>query len=98
LVRRWDYVGYQSQVVQWHGGYLELQMRNAAMTKLAKASFVAIGRQLRDDYSSRMAEPLPSEIKGLVAQLVTFEFSKRSNERLAEVLQPAIVQPGPYAK
>ena len=55
------------------------------MTKLGKASFVAIGRHLRDDYSQRAMPPLPSELEDLVAQLVAFEFGKRSNERSVEI-------------
>jgi hypothetical protein len=92
VFRREDYVGGQSQVDQWHGGYLELQMRNAAMTKLVQASFVAIGRHLRDDYSQRAPAPLPRELKDLLSQLVAFDFAKQSNQQPVAVLQAEMVQ------
>ena len=65
------------------------------MTKPVKASFVAIGRQLRDSYSQSAALPLPAGLKDLVARLVVLESGTRSNQRSSEVLQPAILRAGP---
>jgi hypothetical protein len=67
-------------------------MRNAAMTKLVQASFVAIGRHLRDDYSQRAPAPLPRELKDLLSQLVAFDFAKQSNQQPVAVPQAEMMQ------
>jgi hypothetical protein len=68
------------------------------MTKLAHASLTAIGRRLHADYAPTVGEPLPSELRDLLSMLAEFEFSKRrSNERSAQVWQPAIAQPKPHS-
>jgi hypothetical protein len=65
------------------------------MTKSMHASLTAIGRRLHADYLPTLAQPLPSELKDLVAQLVALEFGKRgSTQRAVEVLQPAIARLG----
>jgi hypothetical protein len=66
------------------------------MTTSMHASLTAIGRQLHDDFSQAAREPLPSELKDLVAQLVALEAGMRgSTERSIEVLWPAIARQGP---
>ncbi len=56
----------------------------------------AIGRQLHADYFPVLAEPLPSELKDLVAQLVALERGKRgSTERTVGLWQSAVSHPGP---
>ena len=68
------------------------------MTKSMQASLAAIGRQLDANYLPTVADPLPSELKHLVAQLVALEAGKRgSTERSVEILQPAVAQPGPQS-
>jgi hypothetical protein len=63
------------------------------MRALTKDTLTAIGRQLSVAYSPIVGEPLPSELKDLVAQLVPFEMRRRgSSARLAETLQPAWTQ------
>lgn len=58
------------------------------MTKSMHTSLTAIARQLQADYLPTLDEPLPGELKGLVAQLVALEIGKRgSTERSIEVLQ-----------
>jgi hypothetical protein len=58
-------------------------------------SLTAIGRRLHADYLPTLAQPLPSELKDLVAQLVALEFGKRgSTQRPVEVLQSAIAPLG----
>jgi hypothetical protein len=65
------------------------------MTKSMHASLTAIGRRLHADYLPTLAQPLPSELKDLVAQLVALEFGKRgSTQRSVEVLQSAIAPLG----
>jgi hypothetical protein len=65
------------------------------MTKSMHASLTAIGRRLHADYLPTLAQPLPSELKDLVAQLVALEFGKRgSTQRPVEVLQSAIAPLG----
>jgi hypothetical protein len=66
------------------------------MTTSMHASLTAIGRQLHDDFSQPVREPLPGELRDLVAQLVALEAGIRgSTERSIEVLQPAIARQGP---
>jgi hypothetical protein len=68
------------------------------MTKSMQASLAAIGRQLDANYLPTVADPLPSELKHLVAQLVALEAGKRgSTERSVEILQPAVAQPAPQS-
>jgi hypothetical protein len=65
------------------------------MTKSMHASLTAIGRRLHADYLPTLAQPLPGELKDLVAQLVALEFGKRgSTQRPVEVLQSAIAPLG----
>ena len=65
------------------------------MTTSTHASLNAIGRQLHDDFWPAVREPLPSELKDLVAELVALEAGMRgSTKRWSEVLQPAIARQG----
>ena len=58
------------------------------MRGLMKDTLTAIGRQLSAAYLPTVREPLPSELKDLVAQLVAFETRRQgSSARLAEPLQ-----------
>jgi hypothetical protein len=69
------------------------------MTKSMRASLTAIGRRLHTDYLPTLAQPLPGELKDLVAQLVALEFGKRgSTQRSVEVLQSVIVPLGPRSQ
>jgi hypothetical protein len=53
------------------------------------------GSWLHGHYAAMLAEPLPAEIKDLVAQLVGFEAStEKSRERSLEVSQFASAAPG----
>jgi hypothetical protein len=66
------------------------------MTVLTNDTLSAIGRQLSDTYLPTVREPLPRELKDLVAQLVAFEMRKRgSSARPAEALQFVMGQLGP---
>jgi hypothetical protein len=66
------------------------------MTALTNDTLSAIGRQLSDTYLPTVREPLPRELKDLVAQLVAFEMRKRgSSARPAEALQFAMAQLAP---
>jgi hypothetical protein len=68
------------------------------MTISMRASLTAIGRQLHHDYSPSLAEPLPNELKGLVARLVALDIGKRgTTERSIDVLQFAVAQPRPQS-
>jgi hypothetical protein len=68
------------------------------MTISRHASPTAIGRRLHGDYLPTLVKPLPSKIKGLVAQLIALELGRReSTGRSVEVFQSAIVQPGPQS-
>ena len=68
------------------------------MTISMRASLTAIGRQLHADYSPGLAEPLPNELKGLVARLVALEIGKRgATERSIDGLQFAAAQPRPQS-
>jgi hypothetical protein len=63
------------------------------MRALTKDTLTAIGRQLSAAYLPTVREPLPSELKELVTQLVALEMRRRgSSARLAETLQPAWTQ------
>jgi hypothetical protein len=63
-----------------------------------QASLTAIGRQLQDHYLPTLAEPLPSDLKDLVARLVALEINKRgTSKRAIAVLQSAAAQPQPKA-
>ena len=63
------------------------------MTALMDDTLSAIGRQLSVAYLPTVREPLPSELKELVAQLVAFEMRKQgSSARPAEALQCAMAQ------
>ena len=56
------------------------------MTTSMQASLTAIGRQLKADYSATVGQPLPSELKDLLARLVALEASTRGpTERSVEV-------------
>ena len=64
------------------------------MRALTKHTLTAIGRQLSVAYLPTVHEPLPSELKDLVAQLVASEMRRRgSSARLTEALQLVWRQP-----
>ena len=64
------------------------------MRALTKDMLTAIGRQLSAAYLPTVREPLPSELKDLVAQLVAFELRRQgSSARRAEAMQLAWTQP-----
>ena len=66
------------------------------MTALTNDTLNAIGRQLSVAYLPTVREPLPRELKDLVAQLVAFEMRKRgSSARPAEALQCVVAQLAP---
>jgi hypothetical protein len=53
------------------------------------------GSRLHELYAAVLAEPLPAELRDLVAQLVALEAgTKKSSERPVEVLQLASQLPG----
>jgi hypothetical protein len=54
-------------------------MTTSVHTTSMHALLNAIGRQLQDDYSPSVRNPLPSELKDLVAQLVALEAGKRGS-------------------
>jgi hypothetical protein len=63
------------------------------MPALTNHTLTAIGRQLSAAYLPTVREQLPSELKNLEAQLVTFEMRRRgTNARLTEALQPVWTQ------
>ena len=63
------------------------------MTALTNDTLNAIGRQLSDTYLPTVREPMPRELKDLVAQLVAFEMRKRGpSARPAEALQFVMAQ------
>ena len=69
-------------------------IRESAMTRSMQASLTAIGRQLHDGYLPTLAQPLPSDLKDLVARLVALEINKRgSSKRAIAVLQSAAAHP-----
>ena len=58
------------------------------MRALTKDALVAIGRELSVGYLPTVREPLPRELKHLVAQLVAFEMRRRgSSASLTEAPQ-----------
>jgi len=66
------------------------------MTALTNDTLNAIGRQLSVAYLPTVREPLPTELRNLVVQLVAFEMRKRgSSARPAEALQFAMAQLAP---
>jgi hypothetical protein len=68
-------------------------VKGNTMTALTNDTLNAIGRQLSDAYLPTVREPLPRELKDLVAQLVAFEMRKRgSSARPVEALQRAMAQ------
>jgi len=68
------------------------------MTNSIHASLTAIGGQLRAYHLPTVVEPLPGELKELVAQLVAVEFRKQeSAERSIEVWQSVIAPAGPLS-
>ena len=63
------------------------------MTTPTDNTFTAIGRQLSVACLPTVLEPLPRELKDLVAQLVGFEMRKReSSARPSETLQFVMAQ------
>jgi hypothetical protein len=85
--------------------YLELQRENT-MTGSTKDSVLdrgarqrgarsVAGSRLHDLYEATLAEPLPADLRDLVAQLVVLEAgTKKSNERPVGVWQLAPPLPG----
>jgi hypothetical protein len=66
------------------------------MTALTHDTLSAIGRQLSVAYPPTVQEPLPTELRDLVVQLVAFEMRKRgSSARPAEALQFVMGQLAP---
>jgi hypothetical protein len=71
-------------------------VKGNTMTALTDDTLSAIGRQLSVAYLPTVQEPLPSELKDLVAQLVAFEMRKRGpSARPAEALQFVMAQLAP---
>ena len=69
------------------------------MTALTNDTLNAIGRQLSVAYLPTVQEPLPRELRDLIAQLVAFEMRKRgSSARPADALQFAMAQLAPDAR
>jgi hypothetical protein len=67
------------------------------MRALTKDTLTAIGRELSVAYLPTVQEPLSSDLKDLVAQLVAFEMRRPgSSARLAET--PEIVWTQPVAR
>ena len=68
--------------------WLSKPVKGYTLTALTNDTLNAIGRQLSVAYLPTVREPLPRELKDLVAQLVAFEMRKRgSSARPAEALQ-----------
>ena len=66
------------------------------MRALTGDTLIAIGRQLSVAYLPTVREPLPSELKDLVVQLVAFEMRRRgSSAGLPEALELVRAQPAP---
>jgi len=66
------------------------------MTAPMDDTLTAIGRQLSIAYLPTVQEPLPRELKDLLAQLVAFELRKReSSARPSETLQFVMAQLAP---
>jgi hypothetical protein len=71
-------------------------VKGNTVTALTNDTLNAIGRQLSDAYLPTVREPLPRELKDLVAQLVAFEMRKRgSSARPVEALQFVMAQLAP---
>jgi hypothetical protein len=63
------------------------------MRALTNDTLTAIGLQVSVAYLPTVREPLPSELKDVVARLVAFEMRPRgSSARFAEALQPVWTQ------
>jgi hypothetical protein len=63
-----------------------------------RVSLTTIGRQLHADYLPSLKEPLPNELKALVARLVALEIGRRgTTERSIDGLQFAIASPRPQS-
>jgi hypothetical protein len=57
----------------------------------------AAGSRLHDHYAAVLAEPLPADIKDLVAQLVALDArEEKANKRSLELLQLAASMPGQW--
>jgi hypothetical protein len=66
------------------------------MTAPMDDTLTAIGRQLSVGYLPTVQEPLPREVKDLLAQLVAFEMRKRdSSARPSETSQFVMAQLAP---
>lgn len=64
------------------------------MTVLMQASLASIGRKLQAKSLRIVAEPLPMELKSLVAQLAACDVQRRAtNGRTEDVANAAIVPP-----
>jgi hypothetical protein len=86
--------------------YLELHQRENTMIRSTKNSVLdrgarqrgarsVAGSRLHELYAAPLAEPLPAELRDLVAQLVALEAgTKKSSERPVGVWQLAPLQPG----
>jgi hypothetical protein len=73
-------------------------VKGNTMTALLDDTLTAIGRQLSAAYLPTVREPLPTELKDLVVQLVAFEMRKRGpSARSAEALQFVMAQLTPDA-
>jgi len=69
------------------------------MTALTHDTLSAIGRQLSVAYPPTVQEPLSTEPRDLVVQLVAFEMRQRgSSARPAEALQFAMAQLAPDSR
>jgi hypothetical protein len=89
--------------------YLELHQRENAMTGSTKNLVLdrgarqrgarsVVGSHLHEHYAAMLAEPLPADVRELVAQLVALEAgTKKSSERPIEVLQLAPPLPGRWS-
>jgi len=60
------------------------------MGALTNHTLTAIGRQLSAAYWPTVQEPLPSELKDLVAQLVAFEMRNRGSSAKLVEAQPVV--------
>jgi hypothetical protein len=68
----------------------EMSTRESAMKPSIHAPLTAIGRQLQAEYSPTVGQPLPGELKDLLARLVALDAGKRGpTERSVEVPQAA---------
>jgi hypothetical protein len=64
------------------------------MTILIHPSLAAIRRQLKADYLTSPARPVPHELKALIEQLVAIENVNRESAELSlQLLQPAETAP-----